>query len=105
MADLERALAEITLIRSQMARGMEFRGLGTATHGVQGDAEIAMGHGVAGVQRQGGKTAQLRQTMGVTALIKAKPAIGKTPGRAIPGCGLRCRVSPLHPRAAKCSHK
>jgi hypothetical protein len=29
--DLEKALAEITLIRSQMARGMEFRGLGAAT--------------------------------------------------------------------------
>jgi hypothetical protein len=31
MADLERALAEITLIRSQMARDTEFRGLGAAT--------------------------------------------------------------------------
>jgi hypothetical protein len=29
--DFEKALAEITLIRSQMARGMEFRGLGAAT--------------------------------------------------------------------------
>jgi hypothetical protein len=31
MTDLERALAEITHIRSQMARGTEFRGLGAAT--------------------------------------------------------------------------
>jgi hypothetical protein len=31
MADLERALAEITLIRNQMARSTEFRGLGAAT--------------------------------------------------------------------------
>jgi hypothetical protein len=31
MGDLEKALAEITQIRSQIARGTEFRGLGTAT--------------------------------------------------------------------------
>jgi hypothetical protein len=31
MGDLEKALAEITMIRSQIARGTEFRGLGTAT--------------------------------------------------------------------------
>jgi len=31
MSDLEKALAEITMIRSQIARGTEFRGLGTAT--------------------------------------------------------------------------
>jgi hypothetical protein len=31
MGDLERALAEITEIRSQIARGTEFRGLGAAT--------------------------------------------------------------------------
>jgi hypothetical protein len=31
MADLDRALAEISMIRSQMARSIEFRGLGAAT--------------------------------------------------------------------------
>jgi hypothetical protein len=31
MADLDRALAEISMIRCQMARSMEFRGLGAAT--------------------------------------------------------------------------
>jgi hypothetical protein len=31
MGELEKALAEITLIRSQIARGTEFRGLGAAT--------------------------------------------------------------------------
>jgi hypothetical protein len=39
--DLDKALAEITLIRSQMARGMEFRGLGVATLAATGVLALA----------------------------------------------------------------
>jgi hypothetical protein len=43
LRDLEKALAEITLIRSQMARGMEFRGLGAATLAATGALALAAG--------------------------------------------------------------
>ena len=39
-ADLEKALAEITLIRTQIARGMEFHGLGAATLAATGGLAV-----------------------------------------------------------------
>lgn len=41
MTDLDRALAEISLIRSQMARSIEFRGLGAATLAATGVLALA----------------------------------------------------------------
>src|ERR1700744_5748282 len=47
MAELEKALAEIALIRSQMARSTEFRGFGAPTLAATGLVAVAGGVGQA----------------------------------------------------------